>query len=558
LKFKHLVLSALAVSFSTASFASGGLLNQLDDSTEGKAPAQAAPKHKTKPGSKKSTDPVAAEAKSPLPALTGDAFQKFFVSRARQERLSIDVHQWVELIQENKLDQASYLWTAVEPQLPAKFRHEGQAAQLYTLWKLGLNQVFLEQWTQALADNSYRDSAAELVFEQLSTPNLDSWLLNSGLIVSPKQQTVLGRLPTTRNFVLTLKAWSVLREAKLAEEILHGLPVDNKLVPYLAETAIVDHVKRGELKAAAKIIKNYVEPYIGSTRDMELLAKLDLISARILYQAGQLKAAAEYYSRIPNQTSSYLQAREELSWIYLRLNDTSRLRGEIEAFFAPALRQSFLPETHILRAISDLKMCYYDRMERDLREFMSSNAVWAKRIDEALKADTAPAPASPDFYTKIAETSVKNLEAELSHLNQLTEQSLGAALPAVGQQRHWKDYAAIVQSALAKAKKNQSEEYSRQWKNQRLALAESIRKMRFVKVEFISQVNATENATGEVLEKKAMVASNGNSIPGAVVTKDEGKNMLTFPTDTELWPDEFFKLRSAAQAQCLRKSGVRK
>ena len=37
--------------------------------------------------------------------------------------------------------------------------------------------------------------------------------------------------------------------------------------------------------------------------------------------------------------------------------------------------------------------------------------------------------------------------------------------------------------------------------------------------------------------------------------KDLSKDRLSFPSDGVLWPDEFFKMQSAAQNYCLQKMG---
>jgi hypothetical protein len=85
-------------------------------------------------------------------------------------------------------------------------------------------------------------------------------------------------------------------------------------------------------------------------------------------------------------------------------------------------------------------------------------------------------------------------------------------------------------------------------------LQEAIRKMRFVKVEYMSQVRQL-SATGE-MDTKKLVASNTDSAPASAVIKGDS-DQLNFPATNEVWSDELFKLRSAAQANCLKKQ-VRK
>ena len=89
-------------------------------------------------------------------------------------------------------------------------------------------------------------------------------------------------------------------------------------------------------------------------------------------------------------------------------------------------------------------------------------------------------------------------------------------------------------------------------------LVEAIRKMRFVKVEYMSQVRQLSVTTGGSASAVGAAVTAQNALPplaAKVVANEPGQ--LTFPVDNEVWSDEMFKMRSAAQAQCLKKSVVR-
>jgi hypothetical protein len=483
----------------------------------------------------------------------GDAFQQqLWIQIQAAHKVPFDVKQWAQLVLDGEFAHAAHLWTAIQLQIPGPLRQEAEATQLYLLWKLGLNQTFFDQWVRGLADKNFAESNPEQTLETIVTPGLDAWLLRSGVVVNQKAQTVLDTMAATDAFIVTLKAYANMRNPKAAAELLGTLPADNKLTRFLAQTVIYEDVRKGDLKSAARLLKNVIEPVIESSKDMELMAHHDISIARILYQAGQMKAAAQFYRKVPNRSPSYLDAREELSWVYLRTNDMSDLRGEIKALSSPVFKDRFQPETFLLRAVSNLKMCFYDLLDKDLTDFTRSNASWAKKIDQAMAAKSPPAPEQPDVYSQMSARAVQNLEAEIAKVNDLGEKSIGAVLPAVGQQKHWKDYRGGLQAAVEDARKRQSDDYTRQWKNQRSALVEAIRKMRFVKVEYESQVR--QLAGSDTIDKTKFVASNATSIPAAGVTKDVS-DQLNFPATSEVWSDELFKLRSAAQAQCLKKAG---
>jgi tetratricopeptide (TPR) repeat protein len=540
---KRTLLASLLIAYGTLCFAQSGadaLLDQL-----GEKPAVKA----VKPGKKKRATVSDVSFK-----VEGDAFQQqLAVAALGHKRLSFDTKQWVQAVLDSDFAKAAHLWTAIQTQIPGDFHHEAEATQLYLLWKLGLNQTFFDQWVKALANSTYAEDNPEQVLESFVTPGLDGWLLKNAIVVSQKSQTILDRMKPDEAFLLTLKAYSNYRRETPSAEILPKLQPENKLTHLVAETVVYNRVKHDDLKGAAKVLRDYMEPAIDASKNPELLAEHDLSIARILYQAGQMKAAAQFYERIPNQSPSYLPSREELSWVYLRRGDMSKLRGELKGLSSPALKERFQPEVFLLKAVSDLKMCFYDLLDKDLSDFKTVNSAWAKRIDQSVNAGTTPVPSRPDYFTQQATKAVSNLTAEFARLNELGEQSIGATLPAVGQQRHWKDYRAQIQGELADAKKQLGEEYIRQWKNQRSELQEAIRKMRFVQVEYMSEIR--QLAGGEALDRAKMVASNSESVPAAQVVKAD-EDSLNFPATQEVWSDEMFKLRSAAQAQCLKKSGT--
>ncbi len=478
-----------------------------------------------------------------------DTFQEQFLVMVRsQDDLPFDVRQWAQTLLSGDYTGAAHLWTSLQSQFPEKFRVTAEAANVYLLWKLGLHQTFIDQWLKNMSIPEYAGSPAEKAFELVLEPGFDSWLLDSAVLINPQQKNVIARISSNKPMFSTLKAWASFRNAGEAEAILPNLDPKNRLTRLAAQTAAFGHVKRGDLKGAAKILKGYMEPAIEASQDPELLSMHDVTIARILYQAGQMKAAAEFYRKVPNKSRSFLAAQEELSWVNLRLGRVPELRGELKALSSPVFKDRFQPEVYLVRSVSDLKMCLYDLVDKDLKDFQSANVVWAKRIETALNKETPPPP-RPDEYTQLSARTVSNLAAEQRQLSDLSSKSIGAVLPAVGPQRHWQDDLAELKVVSEEANKRLTDEYRRQWKNMRGTLEEAIRKMRFVKVEYLSQVR--QFAGDGAMDSKKLVASNEK---GSAVVESDSEHTMNFPVETEIWPDEFFKLRSAAQTLCLKRS----
>src|SRR5699024_6961811 len=124
-----------------------------------------------------------------------------------------------------------------------------------------------------------------------------------------------------------------------------------------------------DLAGAGAVLKRDLEPTLDMNGDPKALASHYLQVARLLYQAGALDAAESFYTRIPNGTPQYLEAREELTWVWLRKGDVAKLRGELVTLGSRVFDDQFQPEVHLVRAISNLKLCYYDEVEQDFRVF---------------------------------------------------------------------------------------------------------------------------------------------------------------------------------------------
>ena len=172
-------------------------------------------------------------------------------------------------------------------------------------------------------------------------------------------------------------------------------------------------------------------------------------------------------------------------------------------------------------------------------------ADWAKRIDQALKAETAPLPPNADWYALSITTSLKERSKELERVKALAAESVAAAVPAVGRQKHWDDVAKDLTGHVNRLATQQSSEYRRQWRNNSAMLREAIRKMQFVKVEMASQSDAgakahPESETSATDAKKAVT-----------VIDKAGESGWTFPADDEEWLDERLSMRSTGSSVCL-------
>jgi len=335
-------------------------------------------------------------------------------------------------------------------------------------------------------------------------------------------------------------AWATRYDVNHAKAMLDRLPLGHPLAMTLATTATLGYARSGEIGEAGKLLKRRVEPELEKIYDIKELPKYYITLARLLYQAGALEAADAFYSKIPRGSEQFLAARAERTWVLLRLGRVGELRGELESLSHKVFKENFLPEVALVRSISNLKLCRYADVAEDFSQFISGHESWINKINSGL--------ANPDS-SKVSDARIKLFEAAIAQkaqeqktLQAFALESIKAALPAVGEQPHWVKAQAQVLSALEEEKRRLNAEKLRFWKNREIVLAEVIRKMKFVKVESMSQIRmmAQDN------KKESEITT--DTVTKIQSARQQGSQ--SYPFDGVYWPDELFQLYAKAQTRC--------
>ncbi|MEK6705624.1 MAG: hypothetical protein AABZ06_07535 [Bdellovibrionota bacterium] len=529
-----LLTFCLAISNVFANSAADALLNTVTIGAAGI-------KNAAPVGTQQPTSPSSGEIKLDNPLVI-----QLFSTWQGEKNLPYDLNAWVLRILTKQHREAAHLWSAVQKQVPASFEITANAAYLYLLWRENLSHTFFNEWTTMLSNDWFSKSTIALALEQTIAPDFDKWLLTNAISISPEQESILKKFDVTRSTVhASLQAFINLRRGGAAEQLTMIIPTTSWLKPHLARTVALSYAKKNDLASAAKILKTYAEPTLEARADARGLATHYLQIARFLYQAGSLEGAEHFYLKIPSGTQEFMSAREELTWVWLRQGNLQKLRGEIATLSTRLFEDRFTPELYLVRAISNLKLCYFSEVQKDFDSFISNNKIWAKEISKALKAEDPPAPKQVDFFSTVAANRLVRMTAEQEQLRGLANESVTAALPAVGQQQHWVRAQDKLSTAIENAKKTKAEEYRRQWRSMHSALTEAIRKMQFVKVEFLSQLRSLASTSAEPATGDDTIR-----LSRAAPLKKE-RDEMAFLFDGVMWPDELFKLRSIADGRCL-------
>ncbi len=471
--------------------------------------------------------------------LTDSFLQTLFVEWKSHGQQSFEVNRWFRQLLTHDFKGAAHQWTNIQKDLPASLRDTGFYAWTYLTWKLELNQTFIENWrTARKLQGNERVKVALDQFISLAAGQ--AWTSQAKPYIDPTFKNELTALTNPLGFDLELLAWATRYDVNHAKAMLDRLPLGHPLAMTLATTATLGYARSGEIGEAGKLLKRRVEPELEKIYDIKELPKYYITLARLLYQAGALEAADAFYSKIPRGSEQFLAARAERTWVLLRLGRVGELRGELESLSHKVFKENFLPEVALVRSISNLKLCRYADVAEDFSQFISGHESWINKINSGL--------ANPDS-SKVSDARIKLFEAAIAQkaqeqktLQAFALESIKAALPAVGEQPHWVKAQAQVLSALEEEKRRLNAEKLRFWKNREIVLAEVIRKMKFVKVESMSQIRmmAQDN------KKESEITT--DTVTKIQSARQQGSQ--SYPFDGVYWPDELFQLYAKAQTRC--------
>jgi len=410
---------------------------------------------------------------------------------------------------------------------------------LYLLYRLDVAQTFFDKWLDVASSPVDSKSKMYITLDQVIGRNAPAWFAAQAITISPEAKEKIEKLDASRStFASTAKLWTMLRSGSQGLAYLKKLPKGHPFIIPLGTTVVLGLAKEGKVGDAGSLMKKIMEPTVLASGDPRVLSRYYLLLARILYQVKEYSTAIEFYERIPNSVPEFLQARMEMSWALIRMKDMERLRGEIASFETGLFNTAFVPEIYLVRSISNLKYCRFTEIASDFKTFIKSNKDWAKKINRALYKNEFVEKDSYDYHIDQRNLALSNRKEELVFLKDaLNRHQLGA----VG-----KNWISDLQEKIKLSVSQKTQEYRRYWKNREYVLDRAILKMRFVKVETLSQVRLA-NASLEKLAQKG----NGDTVSNKLGAREKSDE-LRFPYDGVIWSDEMFRLRSATEDYCVR------
>lgn len=447
--------------------------------------------------------------------------------------LSPDVNTWVNLILSHNFEKALTLYPKVKGAIPQRFLRTAEVAKLYLLRKEGYTNSFVKGWITQSSEHNILKSEIGLALDHVVSKDITKDLIQNGVLFTENELLALQRFENTESKInYVMQSFKALRTGKNATRWIGKLDKRNPLRLRLAYTSLIEYSKENKLKASAKLIKKVVEPVIEKTDDIEEISLYYLTLARLLYQAKAFGAATEYYSSIPQSSKYFLTAQSEQIWANLLLRDYPAVKGALATLKLEVFEDKFYPEIYLVSSIANLKTCQFLEVKDNFKEFLSVNKEWAKRIEKNIK-DKNPALVSHDFFTENLIKVQKSIDKEEIKLLSLKNDFWSQRLNSL------KELKAVSQAQFSIEKR-------RRWENRKVILEDAIYKMRFVKVEFISQMRDFSMKLSKGYEDSVSTYAAANA----------RNNQLRFKADRVLWADELFNSTAQVENLCLQGRGL--
>lgn len=403
------------------------------------------------------------------------------------------------------------------------------ATKMYSYLELNQPQAFFNLWVSEATKFDFLNTELGVSLDQIVGKKASRWLIQNAIYIDGEQRTALDKIVNQQSkFNDSVQALRYLRQGDQGMKIFSRLGEGDPLKIKLAETTVLHFAKNGKLGHAGKIIKDVLEPVLEKSKNTNKLAKYYLLLARLLYQAKAYDAAKEYYLRIPDESKHFLQARTELLWVSLRKDDYSEILGQVKSLEMKAFVDHDLPEVFLMQAMANLKLCQFKSVEKSFAHFVKRNKTYAVEIEHNLASSDPKQLDEDNFYVnQLNRFLVRRIE-ETERLSVYTKNE--------------NDKLRLVKQ-LAEVRSKVVHENHLAWKNQQKILEQTIRRMRFVKVEFLSTMRRLKNKLAQM---------QGQDKISTITSSIDKRDKLIFSHDDVLFGDEVFHLKSKVRKLCLQ------
>ena len=183
--------------------------------------------------------------------------------------------------------------------------------------------------------------------------------------------------------------------------------------------------------------------------------------------------------------------------------------------------------------MASLQLCHFSDVKKSFDEFIRVNNKYALEIEANINSGHPLVINKDDFRISMLKTSLKKLEAERELLIKISANEEKGLLHD------------LLENTVTKKSfldKELVSNIQREWKHRKHILENTIRRMRFVKVEYLSKMRRMNNQISKMNSIDSV-----NIVHSAVDKSDK----IEFPVNDVLFSDELFNMKADLQKKCI-------
>ena len=148
----------------------------------------------------------------------------------------------------------------------------------------------------------------------------------------------------------------------------------------------------------------------GSDETIDNVAEMaHLALGRLFFSTRQYDVAVRYYDQTESNSSDWLQALFEVSWVHFQLKQYPKALGNLHTLNSPYFEDQYFPESRVLQALILFYGCRYDEANTVVQDFVQEYYPLMTELKEQINQFADPNA----FYTWLARLS-KSESSEFS------------------------------------------------------------------------------------------------------------------------------------------------
>jgi len=176
-----------------------------------------------------------------------------------------------------------------------------------------------------------------------------------------------------------------------------------------ADATEIDGPKLGQAAEAFKTVLRVQRDDGGSDVVDKVAGQAILALGRLFYSTRQYDVAVRYYDQVSEESSVWLDALYEVSWVQYQLKNYPRALGNLHTLNSPYFADQYFPESRVLQSLILFYNCRYDEADVIVKEFVRDYFPLMDRLGKEINQFADPNA----FYQWLAQLS-RSEDAEYS------------------------------------------------------------------------------------------------------------------------------------------------